>query len=207
MSIVQLNFFHEGLSHDDIVHKNKILVQEIKDSETKESLSVLDLFGLNNDPIWKEQSKRIRLGRIAERILHDICSSSNSVRDVSSLTNSLRLSREVDLALEKNNSDLYLFEVKTNLNLDTGKSINEFEKLESFEDFFRLNSKIRNSQFKILCPFWSSNYKGKSFKVKNSIKDRCIFAKDFVNIIDVDFDENSWYSLFHEIGKGTKATV
>lgn len=151
-----------------------------------------------------EQSKFIKLGRFGEYFTKELIMLNKNLElmfcGIQKINNK---NKDVDLIFKDNiNNIIYYRELKGNIELDTEKlpaTINKCNEINLFlkkEYDYQINFGILN---------WSIYNRDKSnLNIINSFEKNGIkidHFKDFLNIIDVEWNEEDFYEYFLELGK------
>jgi hypothetical protein len=154
-----------------------------------------------------EQSINIKLGRFGEFISKELIKTKRNLEllhcGIQKINNK---NKDVDLIFkDENNKIIYYRELKGNIELDTEKMQATVDKCKEIEETL----KLEYSEYVINCGIlnWSVYNRSiltsgisniKTFETKGIKIDH---MQDFLNIIDVSWDEDNYYSYFREIGQ------
>jgi hypothetical protein len=160
------------------------------------SWNIKRLLGIDLD-----QSQSIRFGNLFQDWLKQIASMSGAiVSDVQFLDifstgeTSNRGKKDADIIFTIS-KDMYYFEVKTNLNLDSEKSKATDLKIHKITQWLsRNNPDYRVRGFALTC--WFDQEEGLSVKVHN-----VLYMRDFFSILGISMTRVEYYTLMRDFGR------
>ena len=155
---------------------------------------------LNNNKL--DQSQSIRFGKIFENFIKSLIKSKGyelvneqlvDVYGAGSKTNKGK--KDLDICFVKDDNIFY-FESKLNLNLDSEKSKATDDKISEITDYLITENK-GVSVFSGLITCWWEKEKGMSITTKTNL----LFMKDFLELLDIKYTKEEYYDMMSDFGK------
>lgn len=180
----------------------KIIIEDVdktilKAKKTNKSTGAFS--ELLNFPNVSKQSISIKMGNILENSYNKFIDENEIAKSIKNVEKD-NINHQIDIMFLYNNN-LYYFESKINLNLDTEKSKATIYKIKKIEEY--LTKKY--SKYNIICKLLSSRYDTSS-NVKHTKKqyiDYCdVYGySDFFKIFGVEVTKEQWENFFNEVGE------
>jgi len=173
----------------------EIVLEEVKNTffnkknKTEETGSFLELLKLPSS-----QSISIKIGNVLEKSYNKLIFNINGVENIK---DGMISNHQIDLLFLYNNC-IYYFEIKNNINLDTEKTRETFNKIKDVEG--ALLKKYDNVVSKILVNRFPTKEKMKFFKNPIS-KNDLIGYSDFFDLFNVSVSEAEWKEFFNYVGE------
>jgi hypothetical protein len=155
---------------------------------------------LNNNKL--DQSQSIRFGKIFENFIKSLIKSKGyklineeliDVYGTGSKTNKGK--KDLDICFIKDDNIFY-FESKLNLNLDSEKSKATDDKISEITDYLITENKDI-SVFSGLITCWWEKEEGMSITTKTNL----LFMKDFLELLDIKSTKEEYYTMMSDFGK------
>jgi hypothetical protein len=155
---------------------------------------------LNNNKL--DQSQSIRFGKIFENFIKSLIKSKGyelineqlvDVYGTGSKTNKGK--KDLDICFIKDDN-LFYFESKLNLNLDSEKSKATDDKISEITDYLITENKDV-SVFSGLITCWWEKEEGMSITTKTNL----LFMKDFLELLDIKSTKEEYYNMMSDFGK------
>jgi hypothetical protein len=155
---------------------------------------------LNNNKL--DQSQSIRFGKIFENFIKSLIKSKGyklineeliDVYGTGSKTNKGK--KDLDICFIKDDNIFY-FESKLNLNLDSEKSKATDDKISEITDYLITENKDV-SVFSGLITCWWEKEEGMSITTKTNL----LFMKDFLELLDIKSTKEEYYNMMSDFGK------
>lgn len=153
------------------------------------------------------QSDVIRFGYVFENFLKNcIRNSGNKVFDINFLdvfntgTNTLKGKKNLDIFFRIGKNNIYYFESKTNVNLDSEKTKLTNHKIEQIENYISHEKKILNGEITLICgtiTCWWEYEKGMTNPRTKSL----YYMKDFFELLNVNITKEEYYKIMSDFGK------
>jgi hypothetical protein len=180
---------------DFLINKDNIKLMSTKDNT---DFNVKRL--LNNNKL--DQSQSIRFGKIFENFIKSLIKSKGyelineqlvDVYGTGSKTNKGK--KDLDICFIKDDNIFY-FESKLNLNLDSEKSKATDDKISEITDYLITENK-GVSVFSGLITCWWEKEEGMSITTKTNL----LFMKDFLELLDIKCIKEEYYDMMSDFGK------
>ena len=167
-------------------------IETIKYTIPKETGSLLELLNLPSS-----QSTVIKIGNIIEKSINEFIENFNGVTNLKNIHGDMINFRQID-TLFKYKKKVYYFEIKSNMNMDTEKSLQCKHKIEIVNTFLKKHYK----NFDVISKFLSVRYPNaeevKYFK--NPIEKHMIYGyADFFKLFNIKVNNKMWENMFKKI--------
>lgn len=146
------------------------------------------------------QSIMIKIGNIFEEVINDY------IKDVikkNSQFSFLRFKckKQIDLVFKKNKT-IYYFEIKSNINLDTEKTIKTKDKLEEIEELLS----VKYPKHIINCKILNLRFTQKELEIDAKFKkpldiNDLIGYDSFFKLLEIKVSSSTWKNMFYKIQK------
>jgi hypothetical protein len=155
---------------------------------------------LNNNKL--DQSQSIRFGKIFENFIKSLIKSKGyelineeliDVYRTGSETNKGK--KDLDICFIKDDNIFY-FESKLNLNLDSEKSKTTDDKISEITDYLITENKDVNVISGLITCWWEKE-EGMSITTKTNL----LFMKDFLELLDIKSTKKEYYTMMSDFGK------
>lgn len=172
----------------------KTIIDKKKNKHKKSNGSLLELL----PKLASSQSIMIKLGNIFEEVINKYIKEIIKNNSDYSYLN-FKCKKQLDLVFRKKNT-VYYFEIKSNINLDTEKTIKTKDKLEEIEELLLLKYPNYLIKCKILNLRFTQKELEKEAKFKKPLKITDLVGYDhFFKILGITVNGNIWKSMFEKI--------
>lgn len=178
-----------------LINEDNIKLMNVKKNNNFNVKKLLNNYNL-------DQSQVIRFGKIFENFIKNLIKSKNyklineELIDINGNgLNKNKGKKELDICFIKNDNIFY-FESKLNLNLDSEKSKATDDKISKINDYL-INENKNFSVFSMLITCWWEKEEGMLIKTKTKI----FFMKDFLELLDIKSTKEEYYKMMSDFGK------
>ena len=174
---------------ENILIKN---IETIKYTIPKETGSLLELLDLPSS-----QSIVIKIGNIIEKSINEFIENFNRVTNLKNIHGDMINFRQID-TLFKYKKKVYYFEIKSNMNMDTEKSLQCKHKIEIVNTFLKKHYKNCDVISKFLSVRYPNAEEVKHFK--KPIEKQMIYGyADFFKLFNIKVNNKMWENMFKKI--------